>query len=80
MKKDDIVNQFEDQIKDIADQDKVRNGLVGKELEDGTLDETLQHLAVTGWLMYSYALQAGFTDDQAFELASKQMFGGSNND
>lgn len=81
MKKEkEFVQKFQNQIEELANQDKVRNALITQELDDGTLDQSMSNSVATGWAMYTYSLAVGFSEEQSFEIAMRQMFGGNGNE
>lgn len=73
--KEEFVKAYSEKIDQLANQDKVRNALITQELNDGTLDTSMQNTVAMGWAMYQYALNVGFGEDKSFDIALRHMFG-----
>lgn len=74
MDKNEFVKLFGDKISEIANQDAVRAQTLKREIDDGTMDATVNNATTVTWYTYNQALKAGFTDDKAFYMAC-QMAG-----
>lgn len=71
MDKNKFLALFDDKIKEVANQDSVRAATLQQEIQDGTMDITVDNALTVVRYTLDQSLKSGFTDDQAFFMACK---------
>ena len=71
----DFLNVYEDKIQEVVNQDSVRAETVEREIANGTSTILVKNTVLIGSDTYTQALNSGFSDEQAFTIAMRYMFG-----